>query len=95
MSEWEDRSIETTFEQNVAIADAKFVKYPLGKYDLSNPHPGYGIDPNILNQYGHTAYPKWIKVGDNQRIVHSAKEEMELTGIQPPENPATKNSPWK
>lgn len=31
-----------------------------GKYSLTNPHPGYGKDPNILNEYGHTAYPKWI-----------------------------------
>jgi hypothetical protein len=90
-SEWEDKSIDTTFEQNVAVADIKFVKYPVGKYDLSNPHPGYGIDPNIMNEFGHTIYPKFI--GD--KIVNSAREEMELTGKEPEENPAVKDSPWK
>jgi len=96
------RIIDTsTFDQSieqpdiVAAADAKFVKYPVGKYDLSNPHPGFGIDPNIINEYGHTLYPKWVKVGDEMVIVQSAREEAELTGVQPPENPAVKDSPWK
>jgi hypothetical protein len=94
-SEWEDKSIDTTFEQNVAVADAKFVKYPVGKYNLYNPHPGYGVDPNIMNEFGHTIYPKFIKIGEESRIVNSAREEMELTGKQPEENPAVKDSPWK
>jgi len=92
-TDWSDKSINQP--DVVAAQDAKFVKYPAGKYDLSNPHPGYGIDPNILNQYGHTAYPKWIDDADgNRRIVKSAKEEQEATGKAPPPNPAVKDSPW-
>lgn len=92
-TDWSDKSINQP--DIVAAQDAKFVRYPAGKYDLSNPHPGYGIDPNILNQYGHTAYPKWINVGGEQRIVKSALEEQELTGQAPPPNPAVQNSPWE
>ncbi|SRR6266852_8634651 len=31
-----------------------------GKYSLENPHPHFGKDPNIINEYGHTVYPKWV-----------------------------------
>jgi hypothetical protein len=47
-------------------------------YTLDNPHPGFGKDPNILNEYGHTAYPKWINVGGNRVIANTPKEEEEL-----------------
>lgn len=30
------------------------------KYSVRNPHPGFGIDPHIKNEYGHTLYPKYI-----------------------------------
>jgi len=30
------------------------------RYSVRNPHPGFGNDPNIINEYGHTQYPKWI-----------------------------------
>lgn len=30
------------------------------KYTLSNPHPLHGKDPNIMNEYGHTHYPKFL-----------------------------------
>lgn len=86
-----DITLPTSFEQNVAAADPKFVKYPVGKYDVNNPHPGYGIDPNILNEYGHTRYPKWV--GD--KIVNSEAEEKALTGKDVEPNPAVKDSPWK
>lgn len=29
-------------------------------YTVRNPHPDYGTDPNIKNEYGHTEYPKWV-----------------------------------
>jgi hypothetical protein len=29
-------------------------------YTVRNPHPAFGIDPNIKNEYGHTNYPKYI-----------------------------------
>lgn len=88
-NEWKDRSIPQP--DIVAAQDAKFVKYPAGKYDLSNPHPGYGIDPNILNEYGHTRYPKWV----DGVVVNSEAEEKALTGKEVEPNPAVKDSPWK
>ena len=30
------------------------------EYSVSNPHPLHGKDPNIMNELGHTQYPKWI-----------------------------------
>jgi hypothetical protein len=41
------------------------------KWDVSNPHPGYGKDPNILNEYGHTKYPMWV----GNVIVNNEDEE--------------------
>ena len=29
-------------------------------FTVRNPHPAFGIDPNIRNEYGHTNYPKMI-----------------------------------
>ncbi len=29
-------------------------------WTVENPHPGFGKDPNILNEYGHTEYPMWV-----------------------------------
>ena len=29
-------------------------------YTPAHPHPMYGKDPNIIDAYGHTEYPKWI-----------------------------------
>ena len=53
-------------------------------HDVSNPHPAFGKDPNIINEYGHTHYPKWV---ENEKgecvIVQDAKEEQELTGKKP------------
>ena len=37
----------------VAAQDIRFVK-SFEKFDLSNPHPGFGKDPNIINEMGHT-----------------------------------------
>jgi len=41
------------------------------KWDVSNPHPGFGKDPNILNEYGHTKYPMWV----GSVIVNNEEEE--------------------
>lgn len=76
-----DQNIETTFEQRTASADPAFVKYPSGQWSVANPHPGYGKDPNIINEFGHTMYPKWVKNSANEDvIVNSAEEEAELLG---------------
>ncbi len=44
------------------------------KYTPAHPHPGFGKDPNIMNAYGHTYYPKWV----NGVLVQN-KEQEELT----------------
>lgn len=50
-------------------------------YNVSNPHPGFGKDDNILNEFGHTMYPKYVKNEDgNLVIVNNKKEELEATG---------------
>lgn len=56
------------------IGDNKPVVFQ--KYTLANPHPGYGKNSNILNEYGHTRYPKWVKNAAGESvIVNNVKEE--------------------
>src|SRR5688572_15771694 len=54
----------------------------LNPYDVSNPHPGFGKDPNILNEFGHTKYPMFV----GNVIVHN--EEEEKLARNPPSVPA-------
>ena len=69
----------------------------LVKYGPSNPHPGFGKDPNILNVYGHSKYPMWItsKITGQRMIVENAMEEAQHTGgaaapvASVPQSPAT------
>ncbi len=57
----------------------------LSAHDVSNPHPGYGKDPNIGNEYGHTHYPKWVKDAEGKDVVvESAEEEASVTGDKAP-----------
>lgn len=44
------------------------------EYTVSNPHPGFGKDPNILNEFGHTKYPMWV----NGVLAHNEEEEKAL-----------------
>lgn len=46
------------------------------KYSVENPHPGFGKDPNILNEYGHTKYPMWV----GKVIVKNEEEEKAARG---------------
>lgn len=61
-------------------------------WSVENPHPGYGKDPNILNEFGHTAYPKWV----NGTLVQNAEEEKALTNppSEPSKAPPVVNNPW-
>jgi len=43
---------------------------------VENPHPGFGKDPNILNELGHTKYPMYV----GSVIVKNAEEEAEARG---------------
>jgi len=51
-------------------------KSPVG-YTVENPHPGFGKDPNIMNELGHTKFPMWVdsKIEGKRIIVNN---EMEL-----------------
>lgn len=56
----------------------------LSKYGPSNPHPGFGKDPNILNEYGHTVYPKMVYPESKPSgIIVNSKEE-EDAAMAPP-----------
>lgn len=92
--DWKDRSIDileigdkTTFEK---------LDKGLARYTVSNPHPGFGKDPNILNEYGHTVYPKWVdsKSEGKRVLVANAEEEAIHTGQveSAPVKPAA--DPW-
>ena len=54
-------------------------------YDLNNPHPRFGKDPNIMDEFGRTHYPKYVTHKDtgDRVIVQNPKEEMEVTGKKP------------
>lgn len=45
------------------------------KWDVANPHPGLGKDPNIGNEFGHTVYPKMIYLADKTSVVVNNAEE--------------------
>lgn len=64
----------------------------LNKYDVNNPHPGFGTDPNILNEYGHTKYPMYV----GNVIVNNAEEEAaERAKQEKPKSEAPPvNNPW-
>lgn len=75
--EWVDRSIPVS--DAVAAQDTKYVK-TFQTYTVSNPHPGFGKDPNILNEFGHTKYPRWVKKPDGENvIVNNEDEEIAIT----------------
>ncbi len=45
-------------------------------WTVSNPHPGFGKDPNILNEFGHTKYPMFV----GSVIVNNEAEEKAVKG---------------
>lgn len=57
-------------------------------YGPANPHPGFGKDPDILNEYGHSAYPKMVyPQGKNAPgvAVNNAEEEHAALNPEPEE----------
>ena len=46
-------------------------------YSVENPHPGFGKDPNVLNEYGHTKFPMWVdsKI-EKKRVIVNNEEEL-------------------
>lgn len=75
------------------VLDGK--NHVFSKWDVSNPHPGYGTDPNILNEYGHTKYPMYV----GNVIVHNEEEEKaERAKLEQPKSDPVSipvaNNPW-
>jgi hypothetical protein len=75
-----EQDINVPYEQ--MITDGRNIN--LNPYTVENPHPGFGKDPNILNEYGHTEFPMWIdsKIeynndGTGKRLVVNNKAEFE------------------
>jgi hypothetical protein len=63
----EPKDLILPYEQT--ILDGRSID--MNPYSVSNPHPGFGKDPNILNELGHTKYPRWI----GNVIVNNEEEE--------------------
>ena len=70
-------------------------KKDFNMYSLANPHPGFGKDPNILNEYGHTKYPKRIhsKIENQKVTVNNPTEEAKHLGkkVEDKKTPAKTN----
>lgn len=78
----EPADLEVSFVDRTGDSQPKTVN----PYSVSNPHPGFGKDPNIVNELGHTLYPKMVypdgpmTVG---KVVHNAEEEANVMGAKP------------
>lgn len=88
--EWKDRNIDI-LEIHSPTHNKTF-----GSYTVGNPHPGFGKDPNILNELGHTVYPKLIdsKIEGKRVVVNSPMEEAQHTGEKVEEQKPANIDPW-
>ncbi len=66
----EPKDLDVPFEKKIGDG----TNIILGTHNVSNPHPGFGKDPNIGNEYGHTHYPKYV----NGVIVNNPDEEAKV-----------------
>ena len=73
-SDMEDKHVPPPFNQSVASAMPQFAK-SFEVYGVSNPHPGYGTDPNILNVFGHTKYPMWVTKPNGDKVIANNEDE--------------------
>lgn len=67
------------------------------KYDVSNPHPGFGKDPNILNEFGHTKYPMWVgdKIANNEDEEKVLRNPSSVPAVEVPAvNPEEPKTGW-
>lgn len=63
----EPKDLELKFED--MVLDGRPMNFQ--QWNVSNPHPGFGKDPNILNEFGHTKYPMYV----GSVIVKNEEEE--------------------
>ena|SRR5258708_14886761 len=84
--DWADKSINQP--DIVAAQDSKYVKAFGEQWGVSNPHPGFGKDPNILNEMGHTKYPMLVYPEGTDKpgiIVNNQEEEDAALNKEPAE----------
>ena len=75
----EPADLEVDFVDRIGDSQPKYVN----QYGVANPHPGFGKDPNILNEYGHSKYPKMVYPdgpGTVGKVAQSEVEEAALMG---------------
>lgn len=84
----EPKDLEVSFVDRIGDSRPKIFQ----EYNVSNPHPGFGKDPNILNEFGHTKYPMWV----DGKLAHNEEEEKALrnpTSVPAVEPPAETTKP--
>lgn len=81
----EPKDLILPFEQ--MVLDGKSIN--MHPWSVENPHPGYGKDPNILNEFGHTKYPMFV----GNVIVNNEDEEKAARG-EPSVPAAPVANPW-
>lgn len=71
----EPADLEVDFVDRTGDSRPKYVN----QYGVANPHPGFGKDPNIINELGHTVYPKMVypdgPMTARYVVVRNAEEE--------------------
>lgn len=88
---WKDKSIDKL----EIFSEAH--KKDFGKYTVSQPHPLYGTDPNIINEFGHTIYPKMVYPHGKHStgvIVNDAEEEKSIMGGEVEKPKLPENNGW-
>ena len=69
--------LKLNYEQTITDG----ININLNPWTVENPHPNFGKDPNILNEYGHTEYPMWVdnpnKNSTEKRVIVQNKAEYE------------------
>lgn len=71
------------------VLDGKSLNFQ--KWNVSNPHPGYGKDPNILNEFGHTKYPMYV---GNVIVNNEEEEKAERAKLEPKPADDTHKTGW-
>jgi hypothetical protein len=89
-SEWADHD-----DSKLEIFSSRHVK-AFQKFTVRNPHPGFGKDPNIINELGHTRYPKWVdsKKTGTRIVVQNPMEEAQHLGEEVKEPVSPKTDAW-
>ena len=66
------------------------------QWNVSNPHPGFGKDPNILNEFGHTKYPMYVGsvIVNNEEEEKAERAKLEPKASVPSTDAGTSDKAW-